>query len=55
MGIGGLFKPNTLSSQAVTAPIGMKETTKNKKNEIFVDIYERISVNLEQNAYNNHF
>jgi len=41
---GNLWKPNTISSQATTAPITIKEGSKSKKNEIFVDVYEKIFV-----------
>jgi len=41
----GILKPNTSTSQATTVPID------NKKNEIFVDVYERISVILGGNNF----
>lgn len=45
------FKPNffsqqTISSIAVQRPVGLNNEKKNKKNEIFVDIFEKISVTI---------
>jgi len=41
---GGIWKSNTISSQATTAPISIKDNAKSKKNEIFVDVLEKIFV-----------
>lgn len=38
-----IFNSNTISSTAVVKPISVKDE-KNKKNEIFVDIFEKINV-----------
>lgn len=38
------FPSNTISSIAVQRPVNIKDEKKNKKNEIFVDILEKISV-----------
>jgi len=48
---GNLWKPNTISSQATTAPITIKEGSKSKKNEIFVDVYEKIFVTFNSTGY----
>jgi len=39
-----IFTSNTISSIAVQRPVNLKDEKKNKKNEIFVDIFEKISV-----------
>jgi len=48
---GGLWKSNTISSQATTAPISIKDNPKSKKNEIFVDVLERIFVTFNSTGY----
>lgn len=44
------LNPKTISSTAVDKPISFKDK-KGKKNEIFVDIYERLSVSFNANGY----
>jgi hypothetical protein len=38
------FSTNTISSQAAQRSVFQKDDQKNKKNEIFVDVFEKISV-----------
>eukprot|EP00397_Hematodinium_sp_SG-2012_P016487 GEMP01016824.1.p1 GENE.GEMP01016824.1~~GEMP01016824.1.p1 ORF type:complete len:452 (+),score=53.42 GEMP01016824.1:348-1703(+) len=56
-GLGGLglpqFNPRTVPSNAVHRPVGLthNENSRSKKNEIFVDILERLTVCLNANGY----
>lgn len=47
------LNPRTVPSNAVHRPVGMtqNESSRNKKNEIFVDILERLTVCLNANGY----
>lgn len=51
IGVANIWKPNTISSQATTAPIKIKENAKNTKNEIFLDVYEKIFVTFNSTGY----
>lgn len=47
-----IFAPsNTVSSVAIQRPVWMKDDNKKHKNEIFVDIFEKISVLFNANGY----
>lgn len=49
---GRIFSPgNTISSVAVQRPVWMKDDNKKQKNEIFVDIFEKISVLFNASGY----
>ncbi|CAE7254717.1 AP4M [Symbiodinium microadriaticum] len=45
------WNPRTVPSNAVHRPVGPTHDAKNKKNEIFVDILERISVLMSSNGF----
>jgi len=45
------INPKTTPSTAVDKPINYVEKSGKKKNEIFVDIYERISITFNTNGY----
>ena len=50
---GKIFEmnPKTTPSTSVDKPINFKDKSGKKKNEIFVDIYERISITFNSNGY----
>lgn len=39
-----IFKQSTISSTAIQKPISKLDNKKDKKNEIFVDIFEKLTV-----------
>ena len=41
-----IFKSTTISSLAITKPMGQLDNKKNKNNEIFVDIFEKLTVSI---------
>jgi len=45
------MNPKTTPSTAVDKPISFQDKKSKKKNEIFVDIYERVSVTFNSNGY----
>lgn len=45
------LNPKTTPSTSVDKPISLQEKSGKKKNEIFVDIYERISITFNSNGY----
>ena len=45
------INPKTTPSTSVDKPINFKDKSGKKKNEIFVDIYERISITFNSNGY----
>jgi AP-4 complex subunit mu-1 len=45
-----IFKPNTVSSLAITKPMGQLDNKKNKNNEIFVDIFEKLTCLFNANG-----
>lgn len=45
------LNPKTTPSTSVDKPINFKDKSGKKKNEIFVDIYERISITFNSNGY----
>ena len=51
-GLAGALKaaPRTMSSQAVHKPISMRDTGRGDKNEIFVDVIDRISATFNSNG-----
>jgi AP-4 complex subunit mu-1 len=46
-----IFSSNTISSTAIQRPLSQITDKKNMKNEIFVDIFEKLSVLFNSNGY----
>lgn len=42
-----IFKASTVSSTAIQKPISKLDNKKDKKNEIFVDIFEKLTVSSD--------
>lgn len=45
-----IFKSTTISSLAITKPMGQLDNKKNKNNEIFVDIFEKLTCLFNANG-----
>jgi len=45
-----IFKSSTISSLAITKPMGQLDSKKNKNNEIFVDIFEKLTCLFNANG-----
>jgi len=46
-----IFNKNTKSSKAIEKSVVAREYSKKKKNEIFVDVYEKISILFNSSGY----